>query len=125
MPDPEDQPDQTPSDRLHEAGPSPEVQRREQLADALNAAGYTDVYVLAREDARDVLGEHCLDILEYLRDHDVRSVSSLADGLGRDTGNVSRDLRVLADVGLVNLVRDGQSKVPTLVHETVVVEPLY
>ncbi|WP_202932670.1 HVO_A0114 family putative DNA-binding protein [Halorussus salinus] len=102
-----------------------EVERREMLADALTSAGHEDVYVLAREDAREVLDDHREEILDYLRDHDVASVSELADALDRDTGNVSRDLTLLADYGIVNVTREGRSKVPELVHEFVVVEPLY
>lgn len=101
------------------------VERREALADALSTAGHDDVYILAREDAREVLDEHREAILDHLRDHEVSSVSELADELDRDTGNVSRDLRVLADHGIVNMVTEGRAKVPYLVHDTVVVEPLY
>jgi predicted transcriptional regulator len=72
-----------------------------------------------------VLDEHREEILDHLRDHEVGSVSELADALDRDTGNVSRDLQVLADHAIVNLTVDGRTKVPELVHEHVVVEPLY
>lgn len=113
------------TERPSEEDVSPEVQRRELLADALASAGHRDIYVLAREDARRVLDEHREAILDYLRDHEVSSVSELANALDRDTGNVSRDLQMLADHGIVNMTVDGRAKVPELVHELVVVEPLY
>jgi len=125
MPEQKDPPEWAVTERPSERDASPAVERREMLADALTSAGHQDVYVLAREDARRVLDEHREAILDYLRDHDVESVSELADALDRDTGNVSRDLRVLADHGVVNLTKQGRAKVPELVHELVVVEPLY
>jgi predicted transcriptional regulator len=125
MPEQKEPPEWAVTERPSKRDVSPEVERREMLADALTSAGHQDVYVLAREDARRVLDEHREAILDYLRDHDVESVSELADALDRDTGNVSRDLRVLADHGIVNLTKQGRAKVPELVHEFVVVEPLY
>jgi len=125
MPEQQEPPEWAVTERPSERDVSPAVERREMLADALTGAGHQDVYVLAREDARRVLDEHREAILDYLRDHDVDSVSELADALDRDTGNVSRDLRVLADHGIVNLTEQGRAKVPELVHELVVVEPLY
>lgn len=125
MPETREPPEWVVTERPAEEDVSPEVARRERLADALTAAGYQDVYVLAREDARQVLDEHRVAILDYLRDHEVSSVSELADALDRDVGNVSRDLQVLADHGIVNMTVDGRAKVPELVHEHVVVEPLY
>lgn len=125
MPDHQKVPEWAVTERPSEEDASSEVKRREMLADALNKAGHDDVYVLAREDAREVLDENREAILDTLREHDVGSVSALADELQRDTGNVSRDLRVLADYGIVNMAKKGRSKVPNLIHETVVVEPLY
>lgn len=123
--DTEEHPTRPTPGRPSEDDMSAEVQRRELLADALNSAGHRDVYVLAREDARRVLDGHREAILDHLRDHEVDSVSELADTLDRDTGNVSRDLQVLADCGIVNMTVEGRTKVPELVHELVVVEPLY
>lgn len=125
MSDTEKRSTEPPAKRPSETDVSPAVQRREMLADALTSAGHRDVYVLAREDAREVLDEHREAILDYLRDHEVNSVSELADALDRDTGNLSRDLQILADHGIVNLTADGRAKVPELVHELVAVEPLY
>ncbi|WP_202935025.1 HVO_A0114 family putative DNA-binding protein [Halorussus amylolyticus] len=125
MSESKDHPEWTVAERPSERDVPPEIQRRESLAEALTEAGHRDVYVLAREDAREVLDEHRETILDYLRDHDVDSVTELADAVGRDTGNVSRDLGLLADYGLVNMTTDGRTKVPELVHDLVVVEPLY
>jgi predicted transcriptional regulator len=103
---------ETTIDQPSEEDVSPEVERRERLADALTSAGHRDAYVTTREDAREVLDEHREAILDYLRDHEVDSVSDLADALDRDTGNVSRDLQVLADHGIVNLTVEGARRSP-------------
>jgi predicted transcriptional regulator len=118
-------PERAAIERPSEEDVSPEVERREMLAKALASAGHRDVHVIGRKDAREVLDEHREEILDHLRDHEVDSVSQLADDLGRDTGNVSRDLQVLADRGIVNMEKEGRAKVPELVHDLVVVEPLY
>jgi predicted transcriptional regulator len=46
-----------------------------------------------------------------------RSVSALANRLGRDQGNVSRIIGRMEDVGLVHLVSEGREKRPELTVE--------
>lgn len=46
-----------------------------------------------------------------------RSVSALAERVGRDQGNVSRAIGRLCDVGLVRLVPEGREKRPEIAVE--------
>ncbi len=102
----------------------PHVERRSEFADALAREGYADVLVLPREDAAELVTDRRLAILDYLREHDPDSVSALADALGYDVGDISRDLDVLARYDVTERVTEGRRKVPRLEHDHVVLEPL-
>lgn len=91
---------------------------------ALAREGYADVLVLPREDATDLVTDRRLAILDYLREHDPDSVSELADALGYDIGDVSRDLDVFARYDEMERVTEGRRKIPRLKHDHVVLEPL-
>jgi DNA-binding transcriptional ArsR family regulator len=91
---------------------------------ALARGGHTDVLVLPREDAADLVTDRRLAILDHLREHDPDSVSALADALGYDVGDVSRDLDVLGRYDVTERVTKGRRKVPRLKHDHVVLEPL-
>ena len=112
-----------PDDRIAER-----LLRQDEFAGDLNAQGYTDVLVLRRENGRDVLTEGRLDLLQYLERHgdEVESVRDLARRLDRDKGAVSKDLRRLAELDVVEYegVGDGEAKRPSLKHEHVVIEPV-
>lgn len=113
-----------PTDLPDDDETDPRVERRGAFADALAREGYADVLVLPREDAADLVTDRRLAILDYLREHDPDSVSALANELGYDVGDVSRDLDVLARYDVTERVADGRRKVPRLKHEHVVLEPL-
>lgn len=102
--------------------------RQDEFAGDLNAQGYTDVLVLRRENGRDVLTESRLELVAYLEGHgdEVDSVSDLARHLDRDKGAVSKDLRRLAELDVVEYEGqgDGEAKRPVLKHEHVVIEPV-
>lgn len=104
------------------------ILRQDEFAGDLNARGYTDVLVLRRENGRDVLTEGRLELVGYLDRHgdDVESVSDLARRLDRDKGAVSKDLRRLAELDVVEYEGDGdgEAKRPVLKHEHVVIEPV-
>lgn len=104
------------------------ILRQDEFAGDLNAQGYTDVLVLRRENGRDVLTESRLELVAYLEDHgdQVDSVSDLARRLDRDKGAVSKDLRRLAELDVVEYEGqgDGEAKRPVLKHEHVVIEPV-
>lgn len=104
------------------------ILRQDEFAGDLNAQGYTDVLVLRRENGRDVLTESRLALVGYLECHgdEVDSVSDLARHLDRDKGAVSKDLRRLAELDIVEYEGegDGAAKRPVLKHEHVVIEPV-
>lgn len=104
------------------------ILRQDEFAGDLNARGYTDVLVLRRENGRGVLTESRLELVGYLDRHgdQVESVRDLARKLDRDKGAVSKDLRRLAELDIVEYEGegDGEAKRPVLKHEHVVIEPV-
>lgn len=100
------------------------ARRRGRMARVLAANGFDGVQVISRESAREVMTEKRLELLERLRDGEFDSVSDLADAVGRDKGDVSRDLKLLTRNGVVTYGLEGNRKVPELTGETIVVEPL-
>lgn len=120
-------PDADPGDEPPE-GIDRRLRRRDEFASDLNARGYADLLVLRRESGRDVLTERRLALLDLLkrRGEEIESVSGLARALERDKGAVSKDLRRLAELDLVEYEGDGdgEAKRPVLKHEHVVIEPV-
>jgi len=101
-----------------------DIERRAAFADALARNGFSDTLVLARGRAADLFHERRLEILDYLRDEEPRSVRALAQALGYDKGVVSRDLQALARLDVVEFEEDGRAKAPRLKHAHVAVEPV-
>lgn len=104
------------------------VLQQDEFARNRNARGYTDLLVLRRENGRDVLTESRLELVGHLERHgdDVDSVSDLARRLDRDKGAVSKDLRRLAELDIIEYEGEGNgaAKRPVLKHEHVVIEPV-
>ena len=120
---PETETDDRPDDRIPER-----ILRQEEFAGDLNAQGYTDVLVLRRENGRDILTESRLELVGYLerRGDEVESVRDLARSLDRDKGAVSKDLRRLAELDIIEYEGDGdgEAKRPVLKHDHVIIEPV-
>lgn len=87
-------------------------------------AGFVDFLVIDLETAKSVLTDRRMELLETIRGEEVESVTDLAERLGRDKAAVSRDLDLLCQNQLIEYEREGSRKIPRLMHETVVVEPL-
>ena len=100
------------------------AERRARMARALARGGMDGVQVLSFEAAEEVLTPKRLEIVRVLGETDVESVRGLARELGRDKGQVSRDLATLAEHGVVRFEEAGRAKRPTLTQEHVVVEPI-
>ncbi|WP_256394195.1 HVO_A0114 family putative DNA-binding protein [Natronoarchaeum rubrum] len=98
--------------------------RRGEMARALARGGMEGVQVISLESAEKVLTPKRHEIIETLREKDVESVRHLARSLDRDKGQVSRDLGVLAEHGVIAYDEEGRSKRPYLVQEHIIVEPL-
>ena len=59
-----------------------------------------------------------LEMLDHLGMKQYSSINELAEGIGRDVKNVYSDLKILSQLGFVNLRKEGRSTVPELiVHE--------
>jgi len=104
--------------------PEERRERRAEMARALARGGMEGVHVISLEQADEVLTPRRKEILEVLSKDEYESVRGLARELGRDKGQVSRDLGLLAEHGIVTFDTDGRSKSPRLGQEHVVVEPV-
>ena len=100
------------------------LELRAAFSETLTQHGFPDTLVLARERAEDIFHDRRLELLDYLKDHDPKSVRALADELGYDKGVVSRDLQKLARIDVVEYVDEGRAKAPRLKHEHVAIEPV-
>lgn len=103
------------------------ILKQDAFAADLNEQGYSDVLVLRRENGRDVLTDARLAVIRHLQHRDgIDSVSDLARRLDRDKGAVSKDLRRLAELDIVEYEAegDGEAKRPALKHDSIVIEPV-
>lgn len=107
---------------LDESDPE-RVERRRQVAEALDGGAFGEVLVVSQESADRVLTPARREIIDVLAVHDVDSQRALAERLDRDPGNVKRDLAVLIDEGVVAREKQGRSYRPYLKYDTVVAEP--
>jgi predicted transcriptional regulator len=82
------------------------------------------VQVLSWDTADKVLSPKRRELIETLQQTDVESVRGLARQLGRDKGQVSRDLGTLAEHGIVQFEESGRAKRPVLTQEHIVIEPV-
>jgi predicted transcriptional regulator len=94
------------------------------MARALARGGMEGVHIITLEQAKEILSPRRKEIIETLSHEQYNSVRGLARHLGRDKGQVSRDLSLLAEHGIVTFDTDGRSKSPRLVQEHVVIEPV-
>lgn len=99
-------------------------QRRGEMARALARGGMEGVQVLSWESAEKVFSPKRRELIEVLRTQEIESVRQLARTVNRDKGQVSRDLGVLAEHGVISYEEDGRSKRPVLVQEHITVEPI-
>src|SRR3989338_5768987 len=61
-----------------------------------------------------------LEILKTLRERKINSVGELAKELKRPIESVSKDLKILNAYGILELVQNGQQKIPRLEKEFLV-----
>ena len=88
------------------------------------------LYFETVEDLRRILTDKRLDLLLAITQHHSRSVRELANQVGRDYKNVSEDLNLLRQLGLVELeTREGRGgpKAPIVpydeIHITIALRP--
>lgn len=102
----------------------PRLAFRSTFSELLSRNGFHDTLVLERERAEDLFDSRRLEILDHLKTHTPDSVRALAAELGYDKGVISRDLKRLASIDVVEYEETGRSKAPRLKHAHVVVEPV-
>lgn len=115
------------SESRTEQRPEDDVERvlsRTEFGLALSRAGFGDVHVLSHEAADRALTRNRRELIRVIDSADVASISDLARRVGRDKGNVKRDLDVLARENVVAFETDGRAKRPFIRPDTVVQEPL-
>lgn len=100
------------------------IELRAAFSEVLAEHGFADTLVLGRERADAVFHDRRLRIIDYLAENDPDSVRALARALDLDKGVVSRDLRELAELEVVEYAENGRATTPRLKHSHVVVEPV-
>nr|BAL59770.1 hypothetical conserved protein [Candidatus Acetothermum autotrophicum] len=78
------------------------------------------VLSLSEQAQHRVLTPRRLELVRTLRSKEITSVSELARAVRRSIESVSRDLRVLRSVGLIEFSRDGTTKRPILAKDVIV-----
>ena len=76
---------------------------------------------ISKENLSTLFSPSKLEILKMLRERKINSVGELAKELKRPVESVSKDLKILQAYGLLELVQDGQQKVPKLEKELLVI----
>lgn len=100
------------------------IEARSELARALARGGMEDVQILSLEEAKEVNTPKRREIIEALSKGEYESVRALARELDRDKGQVSRDLALLAEHGIVTFDTDGRAKSPRLAQQRLLFEPI-
>jgi len=95
-----------------------------QLIEDLSERGYDDVLILKPETAQKVFTEKRKELLETIQDQSPDSVKQLANRVGRDTGIVSKDLKILVENEIVELKSKNGAKIPEIRHKNVFTQPV-
>lgn len=69
-----------------------------------------------------VLSDENMAILKVIREHQPESMDALAKSIGKHAPNVSRSLRIMAEYGLVELVKHGRTVIPRATAQHVSVD---
>jgi len=80
----------------------------------------TDTDSLAR-----ITTERRMELIKELSENEFSSVEELADKLGRDSGNVSRDLDILFEEDVIDFEPDNSRKKPVLKRKILLSEPVF
>jgi predicted transcriptional regulator len=95
-----------------------------QLSKTLSKEGYEDVLFLSLVDARRVLTEKRLEIIQTIKDEEIESIRGLARKLDRKENIVYEDLRLLFEEGVIDFEDEGNRRIPVLRHENIWVRPI-
>lgn len=114
-------------DASEEASPDTTDERtalRREMAQALARGGMEGIQIISHETVRTVLTPRRRELIGTLQREEAESVRDLARRVGRDKAQVSRDLAVLAEHGIVRFEEDGRAKRPYLTQQHVIPEPI-
>lgn len=103
----------------------PRLRLREQLSESLAGTEFGDSVVLPLDAAQELTKDHLREVVDYLRENEVESVSQLANELDVNRGNMSRYLDTLMKYDVITVEQVGKTKRPRLKYEHIVFEPLY
>ncbi|SNR45673.1 HVO_A0114 family putative DNA-binding protein [Halorubrum vacuolatum] len=99
--------------------------RRAEMARALARGGMEGVQIITWETADEVVTPKRREIIELLGRTDVPSVRALSRELERDKAQVSRDLALLAEHGIIRYETRGNAKQPRLTQKHLGVELIH
>jgi len=94
----------------------------DQARDQLTTDGVADEAVRSFEniaDVRQLLTDRRVEVMRALMTDTPKSISDLADRLGRNYADVHADIQVLADHHIVYFETDGRSKRPVIPYDRV------
>lgn len=94
------------------------------LSRTLAEQGYEDVLFIDLEDARKVITEKRLEIIETIQNQEISSIRDLARKLDRKENVVYADLQLLFEEGVVDFEQEANRKIPVLRHENIFVRPI-
>lgn len=94
------------------------------LSKTLSEEGYRDVLFLNLEDARRVLTEKRLEIIETIKSEEIRSIRELAREVERKENVVYDDLKLLFEEGVIDFEEESNRKIPVLRHKNIWIHPL-
>lgn len=95
-----------------------------QLSKTLSKEGYEDVLFLSLKDARRVLTEKRLEIIQTIKGKEIESIRDLARKLDRKENVVYDDLKLLFEEGVIDFEEEANRKIPVLRHENIWIQPI-
>lgn len=81
------------------------------------AADDPKVWITSPKVIAQVLSQENIDLIQAIKKLKPESVSSLADAVGRSQSNVSRTLKRLTELGIVDLVREDRNTRPVVMAD--------
>ncbi len=79
--------------------------------------GDPKIWITSPKVIAEVLSQENIDLIHAIKRLSPDSVSSLAEATGRSQGNVSRTLKRLTELGIVELVREDRRARPVVVAD--------
>lgn len=68
-----------------------------------------------------LFNSHNLELVKFLKQNDVGSISDLAEKLDKSSNTISKNISKLEQYGVVNVEKDGRKKVPILNEDHIII----